>query len=157
MISDKYLLNHCGDDAVLYVLQRVSVWRTYQNMSLDRITTDSHANDVSLSQMSGFLNVSVCHQLKKRAFSKLYSTRHGCFFVYWTILCECDWKLNNQFVFWTRAFIFVINMKWICIVREVRQCSPVRCVKDVTLTIREGTGLFSRSGNRTLVRENAPR
>lgn len=33
---------------------------------------------------------------------------------------------------------------------------PARCVKDVTFTILEDTGLLSRSGNRSFVKANAP-
>ena len=33
---------------------------------------------------------------------------------------------------------------------------PFRCVKDETLTIRDGTGLSMSSGSKTLVRQKAP-
>jgi len=38
----------------------------------------------------------------------------------------------------------------------MRNYSPERCVKDVTFTTLEGTGLFLRSGKRSLVKEKAP-
>lgn len=155
MIGDKYKLNHS-----VVTMQDYMFFSLYQ---YDEYTKTCHWITSPLTAMQlMFLSDKcqgslTCHQLKKTAFSKLYSMRHGCFSVYWTILCKLDRKLNNHFVFWTWTFIFVINLKLISIVREARQRLPVRCVKDVTLTIREGTGLFSRSGNRTLVRKNAPR
>lgn len=35
-------------------------------------------------------------------------------------------------------------------------CLPLRCVKDETLTIRDGTGLSSSNGSKTFVRQKAP-